>query len=323
MKRTFKNTFNYVHTMKSKILPVLLALFIVLNINTVFAFEESENIINIPIIGEINLADKSIIISTILIASADGLNPCSIWVLLFLLGMILHTGSRRKILLVGSLFLLTTAFIYGAFIATIFTIFTFMNHISWLVYTIAILALIFGIVNVKDYFWFKKGISFTISDKHKPKLYKKARNLIKEESTVLLAIATIFMAAGIAIIELPCTAGLPLVWTNIVQASDIEVPFFILLGLYILMYLLIEIIILATVLITLKSIKMDEFKGRALKLFGGLLIIALALVLLIDKTIMYNLNQAMSIILGTILLSILIITTEYLWKKRKNDKTAK
>ncbi|MFT4312462.1 MAG: hypothetical protein ACMXYF_04500 [Candidatus Woesearchaeota archaeon] len=292
---------------------LLLALFLLLATQLSFADQE---IIDVPLIGEYDVSQVPLLVSTILIAAVDGVNPCSIWVLLFLLGMVLHTGSRRKILLVGSVFLLVTATIYGVFIAGVFTIFTFMNQIQWIIYIVAGLALLFGIVNIKDYFWFKKGLSFTISDKYKPKLFKQARGLIKTDNTWFLIGATIVMAAGIAIIELPCTAGLPVIWSGLLASSQEQIPFLLYLFVYVFIYLLIEIIILVSVVITLRSIKMDEFKGRALKLIGGVLITALAIILLWDRTLMYSIGSVFAIIFGALLISILIIAGEILWRRR-------
>ena len=278
----------------------------------------NDDFIVLPLIGEINVGDMPLIVSTVLIASADGLNPCSIWVLLFLLGIIIHTKSRKKIALVGGVFLLVTASIYGLFIAGVFSILDFMEHTTWIIYLVVAIALIFGIVNVKDYFWYKKGVSFTISDKYKPRIFKQVRELMKKESTPGLVGATALMAAGIAIIELPCTAGLPLIWSGIIASADVTISYYWYLLLYVFVYLLIEIIILVSVLVSLKSFKMDEFKGRALKLIGGVLIIALGLVLLLDRTIMYSISSAFLVIIGAIVLSFLIMGVERLysrWKK--------
>lgn len=298
--------------MKKAILIVLLvtsALF-----SMPLASAESE-VVDVPIAGELDVAEMPLILSTIMIAGADGFNPCSIWVLLFLLGIIIHTGSRKKIALVGGVFLLVTSSIYGLFIAGVFNIFDFMQHTSWITYLVVVIALVFGLVNVKDYFWYKKGISFTIPDSYKPKLFKKTRDLMKKESNVAMAAGTALLAAGVAIIELPCTAGLPVIWSGLISSADITIAYYWYLLLYILVYLLIEVIILISVLISLKSFKMDEFKGRVLKLIGGVLIIALALVLLIDQSIMYSISSAFLVIFGALFASGFIILVERLYKR--------
>ena len=71
-----------------------------------------------PLLGTLNLANESQIVSTVLIAFVDGVNPCSIWVLSVLLALTLRTGSRKKVFLIGLVFITVTASIYALFIAT-------------------------------------------------------------------------------------------------------------------------------------------------------------------------------------------------------------
>ena len=134
--------------------------------------------LNLPLIGTIDLSGQSILVSTLLIAFVDGFNPCSIWVLTMLLSITLHTGSRKKILIVGLVFISVTALIYALFIAGLFTIFTVISFVGWIQVVVALVALFFGLINIKDYFWYKEGISFTIDDKSKPGLYKRIRRIM-------------------------------------------------------------------------------------------------------------------------------------------------
>jgi hypothetical protein len=60
------------------------------------------DIIMLPLIGAIDLSRQSLLVSTLLISFVDGFNPCSIWVLTMLLAITLHSGSRKKIIIVGS-----------------------------------------------------------------------------------------------------------------------------------------------------------------------------------------------------------------------------
>jgi choline-glycine betaine transporter len=66
-----------------------------------------------------------------------------------------------------------------------------------------------------------------------------------------------------------------------------------LLGLYILIYLGIELIIFGSVVVTLKTSKFEEKQGRVLKLIGGMIMLALAITLLIDPGIMNNIGNTL------------------------------
>jgi cytochrome c biogenesis protein CcdA len=267
------------------------------------------NVIDIPFFGTINLDQHSLFFSTAIISFVDGFNPCSLWVLSILLALVIHTGSRKKIFLVGFTFLLVTTAVYGLFIAGLFSVFTFVSYIGWIQVVVALLALSFALVNIKDYFWFKSGVSFTISDKHKPRIYKGLRGIMESgKSTWALIGATVAMALGIALVELPCTAGFPVLWTNIVSAQNPGVgTFLLLLGLYMLIYLLDELVIFFSAVFTLKASKFEEKHGRVLKLVGGMVMLALALVLLIDHEIMNSISDSLMIFAGAFAATFVIL----------------
>lgn len=248
--------------------------------------------IAVPLVGDVDLAAGSLVWATAIIAFVDGFNPCSLWVLTMLLAIVVYTRSRTKTLIVGLTFLLVTATVYGAFVAGAFNILSLIQVIPWITFLVALIACFFGLVNIKDYFYFQQGLSLTIADRHKPGIFKRMREVVAgNRSTLAMIGATVVMAAGIAIVELPCTAGFPLVWSGLVAAQQPgHVEFLLLLGLYILIYLGIELVIFFLAVITLKTQKFDEVHGRVLKLIGGAIMLALAVVLAVDKDIMTNLG---------------------------------
>lgn len=267
------------------------------------------NAIDLPLIGTVDLGVQPLIVATVLIAFIDGLNPCSLWVLTVLLGLVIHSGSRGRIALVGITFLTTTALIYGAFIAGVFSILSFVLYLTWVQWLVAAFALTFGLVNIKDYFWFRKGPSFTIAESQKPAIYKGMRKLLNPQlSGFGLLFATMVMASGIALVELPCTAGFPVIWGGLVADQGVTgLTFLMLLGIYLLIYLLIELVVFFAALITLRMGKFQESHGRNLKLIGGLIMVALAWVLVFDPNRMNDIGATLVLFLGTIGLALLIM----------------
>ncbi|RPJ42395.1 MAG: glutaredoxin family protein, partial [Chloroflexi bacterium] len=132
----------------------------------------------LPLIGQISLEHQPLFVSTLLIAFIDGVNPCSIWVLTMLLALTLHSGSRKKVIAIGLIFLTVTASIYALFIAGLFTVLSMVSFIGWIQVVVALMAFTFGAVNIKDYFWYKEGVSFTIDDSKKPGIYKRMRSVM-------------------------------------------------------------------------------------------------------------------------------------------------
>tara|TARA_Y100001933_G_C18986901_1_gene558856 strand:- start:118 stop:1449 length:1332 start_codon:yes stop_codon:yes gene_type:complete len=266
-------------------------------------------VIDIPLLGTIDLSYQPLLLSTAIIAFVDGFNPCSLWLLTILIALVLHSGSRKRVVIVGSVFLVTTAAVYGLFIVGVFSVLAYATYLPWMYWIVALFALTFGLVNVKDYFWFKRGFSFTIDDKYKPGIYQKFRGLMTNgRSPLALGAATAVMAAGIALIELPCTAGFPVIWSGIVSAHSVSTAaFFGLLAAYLVIYLLDELVIFFIAVAKLRIEKFQEGQARALKLVGGVVMIALAIVLVADPDIMSQAGPAIGVFVLAFAVSGLII----------------
>jgi len=173
-------------------------------------------------------------------------------------------------------------------------------------------ALVFGIVNVKDYFFFKKGLSFTIDDRHKPGIFRKFRELMTNgQSPLALAGATAVMASGIALIELPCTAGFPVIWGGLVSTHEVGAwGFAMLLTVYLVIYLLDELIVFGVAVVKLRIDRFEERHARVLKLIGGVVMVALAIVLVTKPEIMSSAGKAMAVFALAFLVAALIVLVD-------------
>lgn len=269
----------------------------------------NESRINIPIIGEVNLSSQSLLINTLLISFIDGFNPCSIWVLTMLLALTLHTGSRKKVLLIGLIFLTVTAAIYGLFIAGLFTMFKVVSFVGWIQVVVALVALFFALVNIKDYFWYKQGISLTIADDKKPGIFQRMRRLMDASQSIWgVAGGTFVLAAGVSLVEFSCTAGFPVIWTNLLAAQNITMlTFILLLFVYLLIYQLDEMGIFLVAVFSMRASRLEEKHGRILKLVGGMLMLALSGVMLINPDIMNDLNGSLVVFGITFVATILVL----------------
>lgn len=268
----------------------------------------------LPLLGRVDAAAAPLLGLTALIAFVDGFNPCSLWVLTLLLSLVVGSGSRQRVAVVGLSFLLTTALLYGAFIAGLFSVLAFAFALPWVRWAVALFALAFGLVNIKDYLWYGQGISFSIPEGQKPGIYQRLRGLRQQElNTPLLIAATVAMAAGIALVELPCTAGFPVVWSGILAERQVGgVVFGALLAVYVLIYLLDELAIFAIAFITMSLGRMEERHGRALKLLGGAVMVALAGALALRPELMDHLGGTLWLFGSALGLAAVVLVAERL-----------
>ncbi|MEX2551007.1 MAG: hypothetical protein WD638_12340 [Nitriliruptoraceae bacterium] len=267
--------------------------------------------IDVPLFGEVELAGRSAVGVTALIALVDGFNPCSLWVLTVLLAMVLNAGaSRTRVIAVGGTFLATTALLYGAFIAGLFTVLGLVERLGAIRVGVAVVALTVGAVNVKDYFAYKQGISFTIPDRFKPRIYRGGRAVRdgkRSLSSVLLT--TVVLASGVALVELPCTAGFPVIWAGTLRTLGVEggIAFAGLLALYLLIYVLDELLVFGVVVVTLRITAFEEKHGRLLKLIGGAIMVALGLAMLFIPSLLEDLGGLLALTAGSALLVVALV----------------
>lgn len=257
--------------------------------------QNSGNIVNLPLIGEVDLEKQSMIVSTLIIGFVDGFNPCSLWVLSVLLALTIRSGSRKKTLIVGLTYLLVTAVVYGLFITGVFTLLSYVGYLKWIQIIVAVMAIVFGVVNLKDYFWYKEGLSFTISDKNKPKLYKNMRSTVMDSRSILGLIgSSAALAVGVSLIEFSCTAGFPVIWSNLVAQNKVSViSYVLLLALYMLIYLLDELVIFGVAVFTMQASRVEEKHGRVLKLISGVIMLALGLAMALNPEWMNGLGTSL------------------------------
>ncbi len=248
-------------------------------------------VIDLPLFGERDVGSTSLFVSTLLIAFVDGFNPCSLWALSILLALVLRTGSRRRVIAVGTTFLVVTAGLYALYIVGLYGVLELAAHAGWIRATMAAVALTFGLINVKDFFAFKRGPSLTISDRAKPKLYQRMRTVADDKPIQTVLAGTVVLATGVSLLETPCTAGYPLLWTDLVTRQGVATSTAVgLFGLYMAVFLLDEFAVFGTAVVAMRAAKLEERHGRALKLVSGTLMIVLAAVLIFAPDMMQNLG---------------------------------
>ncbi|RPF26850.1 thioredoxin family protein [Georgenia muralis] len=254
-------------------------------------------VLRLPLLGEVDLGTHSLTVSTALIAVVDGFNPCSLWVLSVLLALTLHSGSRRRTAVIGLTFITVTAAIYGLFITGLFTVLTVVGMSAWLHVLVALVALFFAVVNIKDYFWYRQGLSFTIADERRPGLYRGMRAVLaKGDSLPALVGATVVLAAGVSLVEFSCTAGFPVLWTNLLTSQGATAgTFVLLLALYLLIYQLDELAVFGAAVVGLRATRLQEKQGRLLKLAGGMLMLTLAVVMIVDPDLMGDVGSSLAV----------------------------
>ena len=238
--------------------------------------------IHLPLIGAVDPASLSLPALTLVLAGLDAFNPCAFFVLLFLLSMLAHQKNRKRMLLIGGVFVLVSGLMYFAFMAAWLNVFQLFGHLAWVTLAAGALAVFVGAVNVKDFFLFEKGLTLSIPESKKPDIFRRARAILGADSLPAMLAATIFLAIAANFYELLCTAGFPMVYTRLLTLADLSAAGrYGYLAAYNLIYVVPLALIVAFFARSLGARKLTEREGRLLKLMSGVMMLELGALLLL------------------------------------------
>jgi thiol-disulfide isomerase/thioredoxin len=279
---------------------------------------EEDEVVSLPLFGKIDTTTMALPALTVMLAGLDGFNPCAFFVLFTLLGILVHAQSRQRMILIGGTFVFFSGFIYFVFMAAWLNLFLHIGQLKVITVVAGITALIIASINIKDFFFFKKGVSLAIPEKAKPKLFERMRNLLKATSLTSMFIGTIVLAVAANAYELLCTIGFPMVFTRVLTLHNLpKISYYVYLFFYNIVYVIPLAAIVSVFTITLGSKKLTERQGQVLKLISGLMMLGLGLVLLINPALFHNPLIAAGLLAIALLISgILILVT----KKSKNKR---
>ena len=232
--------------------------------------------------GPLNVNRLGMPLFTLALGLLDGFNPCATWVLLFLLSLLVRLRDRRRMAVVAGTFVLASGAVYYAFMAAWLNFFVVLGLSSTLRVVLGTVALLIGLLNVKDFFAFGRGPSFSIPDSAKPGLYERMRRVMAAPTLGLSLVSVITLAVLVNFVELLCTAGFPAIYTAVLtQHEPTAAGRYAYLGLYILGYMADDALMVGLAVSALSRRKLSERAGRVLKLLAGSVMLLLGLVLLL------------------------------------------
>ncbi|HEY9032438.1 MAG TPA: NrdH-redoxin [Pseudomonadales bacterium] len=233
-------------------------------------------------LGELSVSRLGLPLFTLAIGLLDGFNPCAMWVLLFLLSMLVHLQDRLRMALIAGCFVLVSALVYYAFMAAWLQLFLAVGISNTVRYLLVLLALLIGLANVRDYVAPGRRFTLSIPASAKPGMYARMRAIVRADNLALSLAGAALLAVLVNMIELLCTAGFPAMYTAILTAQQLDAAsHYAYLALYIVAYMTDDALMVTLAVLALGSRKLDERAGRRLKLLSGLVMLALAAVMLL------------------------------------------
>ena len=246
----------------------------------------------ISILGhQIKLKNLTLPVISILIGLVDGFNPCAMWVLLFLISVLIGMKDRRRMWTLGITFLLTSALIYLVFMLAWLNAATFLLSVKWFRLIIGLIALIGAVINLRSYIRHRKDNGCdVIDDKKRNKIFDKIKKFTHEKNFILAILGAMALAISVNIIELACSAGLPVMFIEILSMNNLNtLEHIIYIALYMFSFLLDDLIVFFIAMRTMELTGFSTKYGKVSKLVGGLLLLVIGILLMFKpEWLMFN-----------------------------------
>ena len=242
---------------------------------------DEESTINLPVIGKVNLKNVSLTTAGVILGLVDGFNPCAMWVLLFLISMLLGMNNKKRMWIIGLTFLISSAAVYMLIMLSWLNIVVNISTSILLRNLVALIAVLGGIINLYNYFKHQDSGCSVVDEKKRKSVFSRIRKFTSEKSLVLALIGVVALAFSVNIIELACSAGLPLIYSQLLALNNVKgIASFMYILLYIIFFLADDLIVF---FVAMKTMEVTGFSTKYSKyshLIGGLLMIGIGVLLI-------------------------------------------
>ena len=246
----------------------------------------------VPVLGKINAKTVSLPILSIVLGFVDGFNPCAMWILIFLISMLIGLKDKRKLMLYGSVFLISS----GAFYFLL--MFTFLKAIAnisvslvfrWIIAGFALIAGAFSLYNYIKSLKEDDGCTVTNS-KQKKVIMTKIKEFVNEKNVLLALVGIVALAIGVNFIELLCSAGLPTLFTEILALNKVSTGMGMIYNLIYIIFFMIDDFIIFMIAVKTMNLKVISTKySKYSHLIGGIIMLIIGILLIFKPAwVMFN-----------------------------------
>ncbi len=235
----------------------------------------------LPFIGRTDLTQWSLPTLAIVLGAIDGFNPCAMWVLVYLIGILIGLNDKKKIWIIVGSFVFASGVLYFLFMTAWLNIFLIIGYIRAITIIIGMVALGGGILSLKEYITTKGELTCKVGDvqSHK-KTMKKIDAIAAKPITIGLIISILGLAFVVNSVEFACSAAIPAVFTQILALSKISAfQHYLYIALYTFFFMLDDLIIFGMAAFAVNS-SFGERYAKYTKLIGGIIMAILGLMML-------------------------------------------
>jgi glutaredoxin len=238
--------------------------------------------LTLPFVGQVHLKYLSLGAITVIIGALDGFNPCAMWVLIFLINLLLGLNDRRKMWVLGSAFIITSGAVYFLFMTAWLNLLVFLGFIFWIRIIIGCVALLAGGYNLKEYWTDVPGACTLSQGARRQRTMDRLKAVISTRKLWIALGGIVLLAFLVNMVELICSAGFPVVYLQILSLTPMPFwQYYLYLLLYIVIFMLDDIVIFVVAMITLQLMGVTTRYKRLSNLIGGVLMLLIGVLLIV------------------------------------------
>lgn len=271
---------------------VYLFLIVLVMLVPIYVYGMDSYSVDTGLFGVVSLKDVSLPIFTIILGAVDGFNPCAMWILIFLITMMFSMHDRKKMWILGLTFIFTSGFVYLCFMVSWLSLANFLSSVTLIRFLIASFAVVFGMINIYRYVKsLNSDVGCDVTDKKKRlKIMERIKKIVTEKSFLLSILGIMLLAFSVNLIELLCSLGIPVMFTNILAMNDLNtLEYVIYMGLYLIFFLIDDILVFVIAMKTLKIKGISNKYTKYSHLIGGIIMVLLGILMVVKpEWLMFN-----------------------------------
>lgn len=230
----------------------------------------------LPLVGAVDPSRVPLAAFTAVVGLLDGFNPCAMYVLVVLLGVLLHVRSRRRIALYGGTFVAASGAVYFLFMTAWLGAFSAGGGSRALTAALGAALVVMGLLDLKDALWPGRGPTLSIPERARPGLFRRMRAIAGSAGAPGAFLGIVALALVVNLVELGCTLGLPAMYARVLSirpdlAAGERLAW---IALYCAFYVVPLGAIVAVFAVTLRRLVLSERAARVLKGVAGALLLA-------------------------------------------------
>jgi hypothetical protein len=238
--------------------------------------------VRLPLVGEITLRELSLPALTVALGALDGFNPCAMWALVFLLGLLVGIRDRPRMWVLGIAFVAASAAVYFVFMAAWLNVLLFLGMIVWVRIAIGLVALFGAGYQLREYLLARGEACPVAAPEARRRVLGELRRLAGRREFYLALAGIVALAFAVNLFELLCSAGIPVVYTQVLTMSGLPLwQYYAYLVLYIGVFMLDDLVVLVAALATLHVSGLATKYARYSHLLGGVLLAAIGALMIL------------------------------------------